>query len=57
MGIVASKDVKMENSAALLVLANRVEGNVTTLLDSRSALAAGAVIGGILGLFALLRKR
>jgi hypothetical protein len=57
LGIVASKEVKMQNCTSLLVLANKVEGDFTTLLDARSALAAGAVIGGFLGLLALLRKR
>jgi hypothetical protein len=54
--VVASKDVRMIDSTAVLVLANRVEGNVNTLLDWRSALSLGAVMGGILGLLSLLRR-
>ncbi len=56
-GIMAALNVRTENSASLLMLANRVEGNVTTLLDWRGALALGAVFGGVLGLFSLFRKR
>jgi hypothetical protein len=39
------------------MIGNNVSGNVTTLLDWRSALAIGAVAGGIFGLFSLFRKR
>lgn len=56
-GIIAAGDVRAENSSALLVLANKVEGNITTLFDWKSALAAGAVAGGIWGLLSLIRKR
>jgi hypothetical protein len=54
--VVASKEVRMIDSTAVLVLANRVEGNINTLFDWRSALSLGAVMGGILGLFSLLRR-
>jgi hypothetical protein len=37
-----------------LLLANRVDGDVRTLLDWRGALAAGAAIGLVVG---LLRRR
>lgn len=39
------------------MIANKVEGNVTTLLDWRSALALGAVFGGVWGLFSIFRKK
>jgi hypothetical protein len=56
-GIIAAADIRAENSSALLVLANKVEGNLTTLFDWKSALAVGAVAGGIWGLLSLVRKR
>jgi hypothetical protein len=34
-----------------------IQGNVTTLLDWRSALALAAVAGGIYGLFTLFGKK
>jgi hypothetical protein len=55
-GLVASRKVTMKDSAAVLVLANKVEGDVTTLFDWRSAVAFGAVVGGLMGFFSLLRK-
>lgn len=57
VGFMAAKDIRSENTSALLVVGNKIEGNVTTLLDWRSALAAGAVFGGILGLLSLFRRR
>jgi len=57
VGILAAQDVKAENSSALLVIANKVEGNITTLLDWRSAIALGATFGGLLGFLSLLKRR
>jgi hypothetical protein len=57
VGIMAARDIQSENTSAFLVLTNRIEGNVTTLLDWRSALALGAVFGGVWGLFSLLFRR
>jgi hypothetical protein len=57
VGLLAAKDVSSENTSAFLVVANRVEGNITTLLDWRSALALGGVLGGIWGFLSLLRRR
>lgn len=57
VGLMAAKDIKSEGTSALLVVANKIEGNVTTLLDWRSALALGAIFGGIWGFFSLLFKR
>jgi hypothetical protein len=56
-GIVAGRTVRADKSAALFVLARDVEGELTTLFDWKSAAAAGAVIGGLWGLFALFRRR
>jgi hypothetical protein len=57
IGCMAAKEIKSENTSAFLVISNRIEGNVTTMLDWRSALALGAVIGGVWGLVSLLFKR
>lgn len=57
VGLMAARDIKSENTSAFLVVANKVEGNITTLLDWRSAVALGAVVGGLWGFFSLLLKR
>ncbi|MBM4135372.1 MAG: hypothetical protein FJ241_00905 [Nitrospira sp.] len=57
VGLMAGRNVKAENTSAFLVLAQKMEGTVTTLLDWRSALALGAVVGGIWGLFSLLKRK
>lgn len=56
-GIIGAGNIRAENSTAVIMLANKVEGEVTTLLDWRSALAIGATIGGILGLISLFKRR
>lgn len=56
-GIIAANNVKVDNSAAFLVLAKNVDGNINTLLDWKSAAALGGVLGGIWGLFTVLRRR
>jgi hypothetical protein len=57
VGILGARTIKAENTSAIMMLANTVEGEVTTLLDWRSALALGAVVGGAFGLISLLRKK
>lgn len=57
IGCLAAKDIKSENTSAFLVVSNKIEGDITTVLDWRSALALGAVLGGVWGLFSLLLKR
>jgi hypothetical protein len=57
IGFMGAKKIKAENTSAFLVVANEVEGNITTLLDWKSALAFGAVFGGLWGFFSLLMKR
>lgn len=57
VGVMAAMNIKVKHSTSVLMLANNVEGNVTTLFDWRSALAVGAVFGGMWGLFSLFRKR
>jgi hypothetical protein len=57
VGILAAQTVKAENTSAFLIVANKIEGNVTTLLNWRSALALGATLGGLLGFLSLLKRR
>jgi hypothetical protein len=57
IGVLAARDITCTNTTSLLLVAQNVRGNVTTLLDWRSALAIGAVAGGIFGLFTLFSKR
>lgn len=56
IGVIASKDIVANNTASLVMISKNVSGNVTTLLDWRSALTLGAIAGGLLGIFHLLRK-
>jgi hypothetical protein len=53
----AGKNISSNNSASIFMIGQNISGNVTTLLDWRSALAVGAVAGGIFGLFSLLNRR
>jgi hypothetical protein len=57
VGFMAAKEIKSENTSAFLLLTNKVEGNVTTLFDWRSAISFGAIFGGILGFLSLLSRR
>jgi hypothetical protein len=57
VGVMAAKEIKSENTSAFLVVSNKIDGNITTLLDTRSAMALGAVIGGLWGFFSLLLRR
>ena len=57
VGLMAARTIKAESSSAFLVVGNNIEGNITTLLDWKSAAALGAVMGGIWGFFSLLSKR
>ncbi len=55
--LVAGNSVKTEGVKTLFVLAKEIDGDVKTLFDWRSALSFGAVIGGLMGLLALLRRK
>ncbi|MGB9715657.1 MAG: hypothetical protein ACPL1G_04525 [Thermodesulfovibrionales bacterium] len=57
VGFLAAKNVSSENTSAFFVVANKIEGNITTLLDWRSAIALGGVLGGIWGFLSLLKRR
>jgi hypothetical protein len=57
VGVMGAGTIHADNASTLLMIANTVEGEVTTLLDWKSALALGAVIGGALGFLSLFRRR
>ncbi|NWF52176.1 MAG: hypothetical protein HXY47_03755 [Nitrospirae bacterium] len=57
IGFLAAKDVTSENTSAFLVVANKIEGNITTLIDWRSAIALGGILGGLWGFLSLLKRR
>lgn len=56
VGLVAGTDVHVEEGRTILLLATSVNGNVTTLFDSRTALIAG-LVGGLFGGIMLLLGR
>ncbi|MCI0468637.1 MAG: hypothetical protein L0Y62_01050 [Nitrospirae bacterium] len=56
-GIMISKEINAANCSSIFMAAKTINGDVTTLLDWKSALALGAVAGGIFGLFSLFTKR
>ncbi|MBI3164621.1 MAG: hypothetical protein HYZ24_08055 [Chloroflexi bacterium] len=56
VGYVAGTDVHMEESRTGILIARHVTGNVTTLLDTRSALIAGLVGGLFAGIMLLLGR-
>ena len=56
VGYVAGNDVHVEESRTVLLGARTVHGNVTTLLDTRSALIAGLVGGLFAGIMLLLGR-
>jgi len=57
VGVMLSREIKTGNTSSLVMIAKNIEGIVTTLLDWRGALAVGAVLGGVWGLFKLLRYK
>ncbi len=55
-GVVIGNDVHVESTRTVLLVGRNVTGNVTTLMDSRSALIAGLVGGLFSGLMLLLGR-
>jgi len=56
VGILAGRDVHGDEIKAFILLSNRVEGNVTTTMDTRGALIAGLVGGLFAGIMLLLGR-
>jgi len=55
-GFVAGREVHVQDARTILLLGQNINGNVTTLMDSRSALIAGLVGGLFSGLMLLLGR-
>jgi hypothetical protein len=55
-GFVAGRDVHVQDARVVLLLGQNVTGDVTTLMDSRTALIAGLVGGLFAGLMLLLGR-
>lgn len=55
-GIVAGGEVHLEGARTILLVGRNVSGNVTTMLDPRSALIAGLTSGLFAGLMLLLGR-
>jgi len=53
---VAGRDVHVQDARTILLLGQNINGDVTTLMDSRSALIAGLVGGLFAGLMLLLGR-
>ena len=56
VGYVAGRDIHVEEARTVVLLARNVNGHVTTLMDTRSALIAG-LVGGLFGGIMLLLGR
>jgi hypothetical protein len=55
-GFVAGRDVHVQDARTVLLLGQNINGDVTTLMDSRTALIAGLVGGLFAGLMLLLGR-
>ena len=54
--VVVGTDVRVSDSRTILLIGRNVEGTVTTLMDTRSALIAGLVAGLFSGMMLLLGR-
>ena len=56
VGILAGREVRGEQIKTVILLSGKVEGNVTTMMDTRGALIAGLVGGLFAGIMLLLGR-
>jgi hypothetical protein len=56
-GILTGQEIRGERIESVILLARKVEGNVTTVIDSRGALIAGLVGGLFAGIMLLVGRR
>jgi len=54
--LMAAQRVTAKNSSVVFLLANTVEGDVQPVMDRKMAITFGAALGGVLGLFLLLKS-
>ena len=57
VGVLAAGQVRSDKIESVILISRKVEGNVTTLVDTRGALIAGLVGGLFTGLILLLGRR
>jgi hypothetical protein len=55
-GLVAAREVRGERIESIILLSRKIEGNVTTVIDTRGALIAGLVGGLFAGIMLLLGR-
>jgi hypothetical protein len=55
-GVVAGREIRSEKIESIILLARNVDGNVTTVIDTRGALIAGLVGGLFAGSMLLLGR-
>lgn len=55
-GVVAAREVRGERIESLILLGNRVEGDIQTVVDTRGALLAGITGGLVAGLILLIGR-
>ncbi len=55
-GVVSGSEIRVNDSRTVLLIGRNVQGNVTTLMDTRSALIAGLVAGLFSGMMLLLGR-
>ncbi|HNB40995.1 MAG TPA: hypothetical protein PLG52_05820 [Anaerolineales bacterium] len=55
-GIVAGREVRAERIESLILLSPNVQGNVTTVMDTRGAIIAGLISGLFAGIMLLLGR-
>jgi hypothetical protein len=55
--VVIAADVQAHQSAVMVLIARRVNGDLRVLLDWRGALAFGAAAGAVIGILSRLRRR
>ena len=55
-GVVAGREIHGERIESIVLLSRRVEGNITTVIDTRGALIAGLVGGLVAGIMLLLGR-
>ncbi|HNO31347.1 MAG TPA: hypothetical protein PKI78_06140, partial [Anaerolineales bacterium] len=55
-GLVAGREVRGERIESVILLSRNVQGNITTVMDTRMALIAGLVGGLFAGIMLLLGR-
>jgi hypothetical protein len=54
--VIYAKTLKTDSVKSLITIADKIEGNVTTVLDKKGAAVFGLVVASVLLLFRLIRR-